>query len=145
MQNNSEKIKTFWIDTSITGLIFEDGFKEGTFQGAFGAKSFKLADEKTDNPLVAQMCKAAIRSAVVSRILSKGMPLNDVPGNEGGWTNAKPGVSFAVQSPVNAGQRLCVTVTAASCFPGSIHPAPDAAGQPCDPEQIDAAAEPKTA
>jgi hypothetical protein len=128
-----DKGKTFWIDTSITGLVSEDNSKQGTFEGKFVDPKFKRTDEKTDNSFVAQMCKASIRSAVTAKILSTGMQLDGVPGNKGKWTNDNPGVSFAVASPINPGQQLCVTVTKASCFPGSIHPASEEAGKLCKP------------
>jgi hypothetical protein len=85
------------------------------------------------------MCKAAIRAAVVTKRVQP----QDVVSKPEKWTNTDLGVSFAVASPVHAGQNLCVTVTTASCFPGSIHPTTARPGQPCFPKELDDAAEPK--
>jgi hypothetical protein len=127
-----ENVKTFWIDTKIEGRIFENNFKEGEFDGIFASTQFKPTDPSPDHPLIAQMCKAAIRAAVVTGRVQPAKILSDI----NRWTNTRPGVSFAVASPVHAGQNICVTVTTASCFPGSIHPTSANPGQACSPEEL---------
>jgi hypothetical protein len=130
-EQTGRHFKTFWLDTSGQGQILENKpVKVGDFTGAFFDPKFSpKAGATTDHALVAPMCKAAIRAA----ILTARTPLSDVPADS--WTNTATGVSFAVQSTAVRNQLLCVTVTRDSCFPGSINPA-DAkkAGDRCTPD-----------
>jgi hypothetical protein len=130
-EQDGNNIKSFWLDTAGEGQILENDSKVGDFTGPFFDPKFNpKSTATTDHALVAPMCKAAIRAAILTARVSP----DEVSKNR--WTSTGAGVSFAVQSTVVKNQLLCVTVTADSCFPGSLGPA-DAlnAGQKCTPDK----------
>jgi hypothetical protein len=119
-------VKTFWVDTKITGQEYENNLQIGTFEGLFGDSRFKPTVATSDNAHVAKMCEDAIRALV----LKKGVQPAAISKNA--WTN-QAGLSVSVASTAVRGQRLCVTVSTASCFPASIHAATEALGTTCTP------------